>query len=827
MNQLRPVPSVGMSRITEDTFHSYLDNMCSGKQVAREWTAACSAAFVSSGGSRKNKYLRHAGLMRPLRGMTDDKLNNISRWIGIHILDKKGDPPAHLPRIREALTFPWQDMPGRIKMVQMLNSRLDVSEWWVPYLPIMDTRTDPGLYMLDAAYPQREVVYSLSSPWIALALQVAYMRDHNQSPGPITAWHRDTSAATWGQFSKSRIVLWDLRLGENVFRQAIRAGDADIVTVPSPRSEVEGADYADWSKDVVRSFTRQGPDETLHLMARNAKPWPSVMAEWIRNDKRDAVIPILERLQLSNAQIERVVAEATSKSHEASLKEIFNSLRSRQECVIRGRTYTQRIGSSECEIFAEMKGSHPRERISDAVVTLNETIFMPDDGDVVIRGTVLHQGKSYPLETTLDKMDSSKSIKEITLAVASGGGPVPNINSSCRGYLLDIIRAFSPRPTARHALTRVGWDDRGVFNLPNLKIEDGVIQPQDRVVVGVDGKSCDSPCSLMSNPDRHISTCLEGWMDPMEINEVGWAILAAVLSNITSSQENRITTGIGLVGPGAHHAGKEIANALGLVHVIPSKLENMLESEKAHDLPVWASVDEMRNSVVTCWLASTAPKNCLVTLSDEQAASCGRNEDWVLIECQEDLSCHPVSGDPFGILLHYVADYQSGESLLSGNRGGVTAILSGLREWAMLNAEQVNPVVFSRAKQRIRDLASNPGDRFMALLFLLKMNGAYEIEYRSSDAPHKSTLVFDQSMQRVTINVTRIIQILRRRGLPDPDTDAIQDHLNLLGIEQIRGNLIWYLDINDWEERSRVWMQKHNIEFIPPRPRPTTALTDR
>lgn len=726
-----------------------------------------------------------------------------------------GLPPGLSPEYyRTCLALPWSDAPGRISALWLLGWRKQ-SRMWFPRAA--DNSENPGVMLMDCI-PQRPVrIIAVSSPYLALWLQYKHFME-DEHPLPVVVWHEDTDPDIWEQFGAQEIVFWDYSPTPGLFKQALHArGEVKISYLDNPAFDISRCDksiehHSTWQAfrnilDVPRPSHLRLNDFTNRLR----DPYLACR-DYLFSLEPENVAPAMEIVKLNADQVRRLLEVCPDYETRFSLERLLeHSVRRREEQML-GGTVSQYIGPHEAYWSVRRRGRE--EKISDAVVQLEQVLRDEESETSFYTGVVHYRGKRYPVSTTYKDLRFDP-VKVIVEAVEREGGGTPYVSSTQPTRLWDLMMRFSNIEKTVPAVTRVGWDkDYRTLLLPNFIIRSGALEK--RTALGLGGDVL--PLMRVELDDSPNENEMDSWLEPTDCNGAIWAVLASIADNVLGRLDHEQPRGVGLLGPLVAKAAEKVASDLGLLMFNHEQVRHQFEyfekAQRDHDFPVLVQdtvVSSKFPDSVATWMLSPNPKNVLMTMSSLQVTAAQLCGNWTILDTGSDDGDYYRDASAARLLIHYLAFFQQQVGRREKGRSPVHASLNNLRVWADSLSKRDTTFVFNYADAVIRDAGRESGAaRFIFMLAQLLYEGAIKRMYSSAldEKINGPEITVDSNNDRVFVSKQKIVETLAKKKLPALDTSSITAALAeedaLLGEVGVSRS-VWAIRLKYWDEQMAKW----------------------
>jgi hypothetical protein len=193
---------------------------------------------------------------------------------------------------RDAVVFPYHDLPGRICGFLFMGKGGEQEAEVFKLLPYVNgTEREAGICgmsYIDAS--QDSVIVAVSDVVFMAWLQMRHLRD-SDTLLPMVAWYAGKDAVTcnaWRALPRRRLIFWSFDLDAHVLVQAISTNAELAICGPSSRT---GADVSHYVREAGTSA------DLLRRVERIAEPWQSAIARWLRSESDGRVEDLITSLE--------------------------------------------------------------------------------------------------------------------------------------------------------------------------------------------------------------------------------------------------------------------------------------------------------------------------------------------------------------------------------------------------------------------------------------------------------------------------------------------------------------------------------------------------
>ena len=283
----------------------------------------------------------------------------------------------------DALMLPYYYLPGQIANLQFIGreAQEDFDRPVKFYKTTASQQAVAGLaYNPDMLASDTSTIFAIEDMTIYLRFQASHYARGSEQPLPLVHWFDDGSVRTtdaWNTFSACRKVIWCVDITPGVLHQAhLVNGDIAFTQI------------LDKSEQGVRGFLQSRiQTRLLQDFARQAKPWPIVLADWAETH--------------TDRQLESLLRDTLTKGTDLRklLDRCSRQLRSRCEAVMEPTVKSTELKLDPKTTIVDspdgwyINSSGTMRKLSDAKLAIDQALYNPHDDATYYCGRVVYKGR--------------------------------------------------------------------------------------------------------------------------------------------------------------------------------------------------------------------------------------------------------------------------------------------------------------------------------------------------------------------------------------------------------------------------------------------------
>jgi hypothetical protein len=657
------------------------------------------------------------------------------------------------------LVVPFQDLPGRICRIRFYFVRGNE----IKYKDIQtDYSEEAGVFMLDAARPNSEIVVAIDDPLFALQVQNHLMMADTMAR-PVIAYANSTP--NWSPIVTGNTVFWTTSFSMNLFKVAEKAPGSKVSLAPP-------------AIDRLRHMRRVSTKEWTTELLTRAMPWTNALGAWLCTISREEASPILQAMDLTPTQRQEIINQTTGDDDRRKMKNMVEAAIKCRTTMCNNIEVVEREGS-----WYSRRSAGKRETlISDTTIRLTGTVRLVGAGNYYT-GFISRRGnkKKFYAPVDMKERENKKWLDDFCL---EHGLQCPEIAQGWGTRLFAIARSFAGELENETRVGKVGWSpDLLKFYLPSRVVDEGRIERDIGVPV------VDYPCQQVTGSTVSTDT-LKALLENNKANAQFWALFSCVMMNTTAPYFGIRKKKIGVVGQGGF--SNAFSNSMDLrtekAKKDMSKVPNM-----QHDVPVHLEYSKPTLVEIAPWLNNPEEKNVIMGFDYLEAFQLAE-EDWVFVTARDfgKINEMPIARDLIPYAVQFV---QTTKLKVSAYTPDIFLTLFRKHLYKrFLSGRKMDFSVMDEANKLISNgtpLGTTPGQALLYGIFLLMREGS--VKYTRKERANAVVI----GNKQVTIPHSVIKQVVIDGG-----TQRVGDRL-------VEESANFSLDYSSWVISSNYWEHAH------------------
>lgn len=506
----------------------------------------------------------------------------------------------------DALMLPYYYLPGQIANLQFIGreAQEDFDRPVKFYKTVSSQESIAGLaYNPDMLASDTSTIFAIEDLIIYLRFQASHYARGAELALPLVHWYDDGAIRTadaWNTFSACRKVFWCVDLTPGVLHQAqLVNGDIALTQI------------LDKSEQGIRGFLQSRiQTRLLQDFARQAKPWPVVLAEWAETHTDRQLEGLLRDTVARGTDLVRLLGRcnlALRVRCTAALEPVVKSTELKLD---------EKVTLLDMDDGWHLKTANAVRKLSDAKLAIDQALYNPHDDATYYCGRVVYKGQDISFCEKREFVEND-TFRWMQTQVIKAGLGVPSYDPRWKGSPVNLALQFKPADIAQ-GLVSVGWDEtERCFDFQNYRLDQfGHVLAQPKRVIWPQ-----TPADVVQ-PLQLTPLDLEPLLTDSPENRLFWAFTAIQALMALNPMFGYREVGVAVNSPDVGKMFTQMASAAGCLcpPLSQKSLPDALVQESRHNWPICIGMaDKAQRVLLRELVESNSDRRCFVKTNWWQA----------------------------------------------------------------------------------------------------------------------------------------------------------------------------------------------------------------